>query len=236
MCKSIKYGLLIFCFVVNCIPAHGQALLALLFGNKISNPNLSVGIHVGLEMSNLTNTPGANILPGLALGAYTNIKFSDKWSLSNYFIFKSPRGATSVPLAYQIQPNVPDAEDANLRRKLTDLEISPLPRYNFTPELSFALGPQLAIRLVSKDIYTSTLSDGGKETLVYNLKDDYDRFEIDAAADVQYAFYKGNGIRFNLRFSQGLTNIYNDKVPFDAKSQYIQLGVGIPIATGGSKK
>ncbi|WP_259067743.1 PorT family protein [Mucilaginibacter sp. X4EP1] len=226
---------MIICLTAHCLPAHSQAVLALLFGNKVSNPNLSLGIHVGLEMSNLTNTPGANVLPGLALGAYTNIKFSSKWSLSNYFIFKSPRGAASVPLAYQIQPNVPDAEAANLRRKLTYLEISPLPRYNFTPELSLAAGPQFAIKVVSKDIYKSTLTDGGQETLVYNLKDNYNWLDVDAAADLQYAFYKGNGVRLNLRFSQGLTNIYNDKVPFNAKNQYFQIGVGIPISTGASK-
>jgi hypothetical protein len=218
------------------MPAHSQAMWALLFGKKISNPNLSLGIHVGLEMSNLTNTPGANILPGIALGAYTNLKFSNKWSLSNYFIFKSSRGAASVPLAYQIQPNVPDAENSNLRRKLTYIEISPLPRYNFTPELSFALGPQFAVRVVSKDIYKSSLADGGQETLIYNMKSYYNWLDVDGAADIQYAFYKGNGIRLNLRFSQGLTNIYNDKVPFNAKNQYLQIGVGIPISTGASKK
>ena len=155
--------------------------------------------------------------------------------LSNYFIFKSSRGAASIPLAYQIQPNVVDAADANLRRKLTYIEISPLGRYSLTPGLSVAVGPQFAVRTIAKEIYKTTLPDGGEQTVIYKLRDDYEWLDIDAAADVQYAFNNGNGIRLNLRFSQGLTNIYKDQIPLNAKNQYLQLGVGIPIAIGTSK-
>ncbi len=226
---------MIVCSVGFCLPAHGQALLALLFGKNIHNDNLSLGIHVGIEASNLTNTPGANLLPGLALGAYTNVKLKGKWTLSNYFIFKSPRGASSVPLAYQVQPNVPGAEDANIKRKLTYMEISPLIRYSLTTGLSVAAGPQLSIRTVAKDMYKITLPDDGKETIVYNTRNSTDWIDVDIAEDVQYAFYQGKGIRLNLRFSQGLVNVYKSEIPFSAKNEYFQLGVGIPIAIGSSK-
>lgn len=235
MSMSIKCLLLLLFLTVFSFPVHGQALLALLFGKNIHANNLSLGIHLGLEMSDLTHTPSTNLLPGLAFGAYTNIKLKGKWQLSNYFIFKSSRGAASIPLAYQIQPNVPGAGDAKLRRKLTYMEISPLLRYSVIPELSFAAGPQIGIRTIAKDIYKTTLADGGKENLTYNLRDSYSLFDLDVAADVQYAFYQGKGVRINLRFSQGLTNIYKDNVPFSAKNQYFQLGVGIPIAIGKSK-
>jgi hypothetical protein len=235
MSKSIKYVLLLLCLTASGLPAHGQALLALLFGKNIHADNLSLGIHLGLEMSDLTKTPSTTLLPSLAFGAYTNVKLKGKWQLSNYFIFKSSRGASSIPLAYQIQPNVPGAEDANIRRKLTYMEISPLLRYSVTPELSFAAGPQVGIRTIAKDIYKTTLPDGGKENLTYNLRDSYSLLDLDVAADVQYAFYQGKGVRINLRFSQGLTNIYKDDVPLNAKNQYFQLGVGIPIAIGKSK-
>ncbi|WP_448702865.1 outer membrane beta-barrel protein [Mucilaginibacter sp. AW1-3] len=217
-------------------PVKGQAILAILFGKKIQNDNISLGVHVGLDASNLTNTPGAAPLTGLALGAYTNVRLSQQWTLSNYFIFKSARGAASVPLGYQIQPNVPNAADASLRRRLAYIEISPLIRYNVMPELSFALGPQFSVRSEAKDIYTTDLSDGGHQTVVYDLKDYINWFDIDAAADFQYAFFKGKGVRINFRFSLGLVNVYNDQVPFSAKNQYFQLGVGIPIAVGSKSQ
>ncbi|NCD72369.1 porin family protein [Mucilaginibacter agri] len=235
MHKSKKYLPVLFCLCIYAMPARGQALLALLFGGKIQNDNISLGIHLALEASDLTNTPSSNLRPGLAFGAYTNVRLKGRWTLSNYFIFKSSRGANAIPFAYQLQPNVPGALDADIARKLTYFEISPLMRYNLTPELSLAAGPQIAIRTIAKDIYTQTLPDGGDEKLVYKTNDYYGRFDIDAAADIQYAFYKGNGVRLNFRFSQGFVNVYKSEVPFSAKNQYFQLGVGIPIPVGKKK-
>jgi len=236
MGKQLKYILLLLFLTAHCLPAHSQALLAILFGKNVHNDNLSLGVHVGLETSDLTNTPGSTLLPGLALGAYTNIKLKGNWTLSNYFIFKSSRGAANIPLNYQLLPDVPGATDAKLKRKITAMEISPLMRYSLTPELSIAAGPQLAIRTVSKDIYSISLPNDGKETINYSTRDYTNWIDVDGALDVQYAFYQGKGIRLNLRFSQGFVNVYNSKVPFNAKNQYFQLGVGIPIAIGSSKK
>ena len=236
MGKQIKYILLLLCLTVYCAPVHGQALLAILFGKNIHNDNLSLGVHVGLETSDLTNTPGSALLPGLALGAYTNVKLKGNWTLSNYFIFKSSRGAASVPLNYQLLQDVPNATDAKLKRKITAMEISPLIRYSLTPEFSVAAGPQLAVRTVSKDIYQISLPNDGRETITYGTRDYTNWIDVDGAIDVQYAFYEGKGVRLNLRFSQGFVNAYKSSVPFNARNQYFQLGVGIPIAIGGSKK
>lgn len=235
MKKTLRNIVAILCLNAFVLPVHAQAMWALLFGKKIHNDKLSLGVHLALAASDLTKTE-SNLLPGISFGAYTNLKFSNKLTLSNYFIFKSSRGANDVPLAYQIQPNVPGAENATIRRKLTYIEISPLMRYNLTPELSLAAGPQLAARTVAKDIYRQTLGDGGKEILIYKIKDNINWFDFSAAADIQYAFYKGKGIRLNFRFSQGFTNVYKDPIPFQAKNQYFQLGVGIPIATGSDKQ
>ena len=236
MGKQVKYILLVLFLTAHCLPAHSQALLAILFGKNIKNDNLSLGVHVGIETSDLTNTPGSTLLPGLALGAYTNVKLKGNWTLSNYFIFKSSRGATNIPLGNQLIADVPGATDAKLKRKITAMEISPLIRYNVTPELSFAAGPQLALRTVSKDIYSISLPNDGKENITYGTRDYTNWIDVDGALDVQYAFYKGKGVRLNLRFSQGFVNVYDSKVPLDAKNQYFQLGVGIPIAIGSSKK
>ncbi len=236
MGKQVKYILLVLFLTAHCLPAHSQALLAILFGKNIKNDNLSLGVHVGIETSDLTNTPGSTLLPGLALGAYTNVKLKGNWTLSNYFNFKSSRGATNIPLDNQLIADVPGATDAKLKRKITAMEISPLIRYNVTPELSFAAGPQLALRTVSKDIYSISLPNDGKENITYGTRDYTNWIDVDGALDVQYAFYKGKGVRLNLRFSQGFVNVYDSKVPLDAKNQYFQLGVGIPIAIGSSKK
>jgi len=236
MGKQVKCILLLFFITAHCLPAHSQALLAILFGKNIHNDNLSLGVHVGIETSDLTNTPGSTLLPGLAIGAYTNVKLKGNWTLSNYFIFKSSRGAANIPLDNQLIADVPGATDAKLKRKITAFELSPLMRYNVTPELSFAAGPQLAVRTISKDVYDISLPNDGKETITYGTRGYTDWIDVDGALDVQYAFYEGKGVRLNLRFSQGFVNVYDSKVPLNAKNQYFQLGVGIPIAIGSSKK
>ncbi|WP_443939009.1 outer membrane beta-barrel protein [Pedobacter sp. MW01-1-1] len=229
----IKKILLIFILIPISFAARSQALLAILFGNKLpANDNLTLGVYFGPQFTNLTNTDGSDTRTSLAFGAYTNIKMSEKWTLSNYMIFKSPRGAVAVPLAYQLQANVPDADKADIKRKITFFELSPLMRHNLSPSFSVAAGPQISFRTLAKDIYRITLPDGGKEEITYKTRDKYRLLDVAVAADFQYAFDKGKGLRLNFRYSYGLTNIYQKDVPMHAKNQYLQVGLGIPIAIG----
>jgi hypothetical protein len=209
---------------------HGQALIALVFGGKVQNDKLTLGIYLAGQASSLTNTPGEKSLVGLAIGAYTNVKLSDKWAFCNYMAFKSPQGAKNIGLDHQIVPNAqfPDSL-ALIKRQFSYFELVPLMRYNITPSWGIAAGPRLAYRLTGNDYYLSTQSDGSKVTVQYPLKDVATHFDAGAAGDLQYSLGSGFGLKFNLRYTYDFVNVYKSDVPISAHNRYFSLGVGIPL-------
>ncbi|MCV9927959.1 PorT family protein [Flavobacterium sp. LS1R49] len=210
-----------------------QAMIALLFGKKITNDKLSIGLYFAEQASHLTNTDDDKASLGLAIGAYVDVKLSPKWNFCNYMTFKAPKGGTDIPLEYQVVPDANYAEGSTIKRKLVYFEIVPLFRYNITPSFGIGAGPQVGVRTVSKDFYKTTLDDGSKASVVYKTKDYFSLLDAGVSGDIQYVLRQGKGIRFNLRFTSGLTNIYRSSVPLKAFNQYWHLGVGIPIGGGG---
>jgi hypothetical protein len=210
--------------------AHGQAMWALIFGGKIQNDKLQLGIYLAAQASDLTNTPGEKDMIGLAIGAYTNVKLSDKWSFCNYMAFKSPQGARNIGLQNQIVPNAKFQDSSALiKRKFSYFELLPLMRYNLSPSWGIAAGPRLAYRITGNDFYLSTQSDGAKVTVQYPLKDEVNRFDAGVAADLQYSLKHGFGMKFNLRYTYDFVDIYKSDVPISAHNRYFSLGVGIPL-------
>jgi hypothetical protein len=210
--------------------AHGQAIIALIFGGKMQTDKVTIGIYLAEQASGLTNTDGSKNLVGLAIGAYTNVKLSPKWAFCNYFAFKSPQGAKNVGLQYQIIPDAqfPDSS-ALIKRKFIYFELVPLMRYNITPSWGVALGPRLAYRLTGTDLYESTQSDDSKLTVEYRLKDVTTRFDAGVVGDLQYSLSHGTGLKFNLRYAYNFLNVYKSTVPISAHNRYYSLGVGIPL-------
>ncbi|MFL9837016.1 outer membrane beta-barrel protein [Flavobacterium sp. ST-75] len=216
--------------------ASGQAVIALFFGDKISNDKVSVGLYFAGQSSYITNTNNSKNANGLAIGAYTDIKLKGNWMISNFMSFKSPKGLKEIPLNYEIIPNGIYSPNATIHRKLVYFEIVPLLRYKFTPSFSVALGPQFGVRIGAKDFYIDERDDGSTETVEYKTKDYLHRFDAGFAADIQYVLKEGNGIHLNLRFCSGLTNIYKSNVPFTGVNQYFHFGVGIPITGNNETK
>ena len=82
-----------------CAAAHtasAQALIALMFGGKIKNDNIKLGIYLGASGSWITHGEGQQPKIGLAIGAYTSFKLKSKLDLCMYIIMKSPKGARQL--------------------------------------------------------------------------------------------------------------------------------------------
>ncbi len=218
--------------LIFCSRGYSQVLIALVFGDKLNNDKIEMGIQLaaqGFQFTGIDDRPDI----GFSFGAYLDVKMSERCIISNYFMFKSPKGGKRIPEAYWIDPSdgtLPD--DASARRHLSYLELTPMFRYLFNQSWSVAIGPQLAVNTKATDIYQKK-DDDGTYTYRAHVRDHITLMDAGISLDLQWRLMKGKGLRINARFAQGLVNVFkNDELP-NAKNQTYLIGVGIPI--GGHK-
>ena len=76
--------------------ANSQALIILLFGDKLSTPTFQMGINADLSISTLAGAEKADPRLSWAFGALFEYKFSEKWFLGFDLTLKTPAGATNI--------------------------------------------------------------------------------------------------------------------------------------------
>ena len=77
--------------------AHSQALLILLFGDKLSTENFQMGINFSIALPNINGIDGTSINTGWAFGMFGEIKINETWSLQPELTLKTPGGAKDLP-------------------------------------------------------------------------------------------------------------------------------------------
>jgi|GEM_PF-1731951 hypothetical protein len=209
--------------------AQAQAMILLLFGNKVSNPNLEMGLQLALHESFLTGTKG---IPrsSLGIGTYLDYRFKpdSKWLLSAYLTFKAPKGMSSMDVTEGYYDALDTFSNASILRKITYFSITPMARYQVNRSFSIAMGPEVGFRTFSKDVYRGKNDNGNIEYTV-KTKDHLSRVDAGVALDFQYRLMKGRGLRLNARYVQSFTNVYKSSEPQKAMNCLIHLGVGIRL-------
>lgn len=87
----IRYTLIGLLLLMGCQVVHGQALIALLFGKKITNDRLKLGIVLGASSSWIDHASGQQPRYGFAIGAYTTYDINTHWQFAMDIIMKSPK-------------------------------------------------------------------------------------------------------------------------------------------------
>ncbi len=223
-------------FIVLLVPVAGnaQALIALILGKKIETDRLKLGLFMAEQTAFILESGSYNPRIGFAIGAYTDIKLdkNGKWSLQNYLVFKSPKGATRLDVSKNALTDNTEILDSSkyLRRDITYFSILPIVRYHFTPSWSLGLGPFVGFRMSSNDTYTIDGMQKG-ESLSYKMKikDQTNIVDAGLALDVQYVFYKGKGVQINFQYQQSFTNVYKKSSGLKGENMVFQIGAGIPI-------
>lgn len=215
---------------------QGQALIALLFGKKIVNDRLSMGLELGLQESTISNISGWRPRSSFAIGAYTDIlvgKKPGRWSASIYMLFKSSKGIDHIGLDEAVTPVPAGATDElHVNRKFTYFEILPFMRYELKKAFYLGLGPDLAIRTIAKEEFEGREN---RNTLLYsaNASDYFNPFDLGVAVSLQYRLRQGKGMKLSMHYAQGLLNIYRGGEQKGVNCE-LHLGIGIPIGPGGA--
>lgn len=228
MKKSFTKLLLLLFLLFPAMKAEGQALIALLFGKKITNNKLHLGIYLGASSSWLTNAEGQMPRFGFAIGAYTTYDLSKKWQLVADVVMKSSKGAKNLRYSNSfVVPDIQNFEGQEFDRRFTYLSFAPLIRYNFTPSFGVAAGPYVAGRIKAKDVYYLD-TENGKSTYTYNARSNTHLADAGGVLDLQYVLMKGKGISLNAQVNIGFINSYKN-ADTHAVNRQILVGVGIPI-------
>jgi hypothetical protein len=223
-----KLILLMLLFAIS-ISGQSQALIALLFGSKISTPKLVMGVQLGGNLSFQSNSNYESPLPNFAFGAFVNYKFSPKWHLNTFLTLKSNRGVNGLDTSYAIfKPLDTTLTSAKLQRKFTYIDINPEFQFLLSKSFAIGVGPVISILTGAKDYYNGTSGDADV-TAQYNIYKKLNLFDVGVSIDLQYTFNKGEGLSINLKYIQGFLNPYKNGVNPSAMTSFLNLGLGIPI-------
>ncbi len=216
------------------VTANSQALIALVFGKKLETDRLKLGLFIGEQGSMITGANTTAFRPNLsfAVGAYTDIKIgkTDKWLLQNYLVFKSPKGASGLDVDSEALTTDPQilANMDMIERDITYFQITPVMRYCFNRTWSLGAGPYMGFKMAGNDIYSAE-EDDGNLSYKMKMKEKFTTVDFGFAFDVQCRLMKGNGLQLNLRYEQGVVNIYRSDTGLKGRSMAFHIGLGIPI-------
>ncbi|WP_159024137.1 porin family protein [Formosa sp. L2A11] len=109
-------------------------------------------------------------------------------------------------IAPEIQFSAEGAKEESLR--LSYLNLPVFAKYAVTERLSVGLGPQLGLK-------------------VHEFEDGFNNLVFSGIAGVEYIFL--DDFYVDVRYSYGITNVYDDDQILEAKNSNIQVGLGIKI-------
>jgi hypothetical protein len=230
-----KLTLVIACIILTVKIASAQALLIILFGDKLSTEKFQMGINADVSYTNLNGYDGTKYRWDWAFGAFGEIRLNDHWSLQPEITVKTPAGAKEIP---GLNPGNPILDSlfngVSVTRKMNYLTLPIYVKYK-TGKFGFALGPQIGYLTGATDYYEGSTIVGDQFTLQKGVTGLHNRWDAGATVLLDFIFKpqkKMRSMRLGLKYYIGLTDIVKDN-PGDAVTNSIfLLSLGIPV--GGS--
>ncbi|MCL2168364.1 MAG: hypothetical protein FWH59_04480, partial [Lentimicrobiaceae bacterium] len=86
-----------------------------------------------------------------------------------------------------------------------------------------------------KDTYSAKM-DKGELSHKMKITKKINPVDFGIAVDLQYRFLKGRGLQLNLRYEQGLINVYRKSTEMKGLNMACHLGIGIPMSSEKKKE
>jgi len=225
--------LILFFSTVFSFKANSQILIGILFGDKLNTDYVQMGFAVGDNLTTLTNVEG-DYAHNIALGLDLRIFPKNKLSLHTGIFFSSPASTKGMQLGLTGDPYLDTVLlETDVRLKLSYLSLPIYAKYNIGKSFSIEAGTNIAYMRKAKLEHSYSNSD---QSLDYteNIRDEFNRIDVQAGIGIGYAFKQGEGTRINIRYIHGLLDILdNDARKQDANkstyNQVFQFLVEIPI-------
>jgi hypothetical protein len=234
MKKIILSGVLL--LVMN--SCFSQVLISLVFGDKLNSGNIEFGLDGGWSGSGLRGVEGADMLSGLNLGFYFDIKTkSPHWMVSTGVIVKGPMGANGLPVYTLNNPDLDAAfKGGSVTTKLGYFYVPVAMKYTFSNRIFLKGGIQMGLINSAKDVFVNSIAED--DDLTYTLKRNEDFAWLDGGivGGIGYRLMKGYGMNLTISYYYGLIDIEASDTGPNLYNRALYVNVGIPIGKGKAQK
>ncbi len=221
--------------------ASGQAILIILFGDKLSTEKFQLGINADLTWSNLSGISDTKSRMSWSAGAYGEIKLGNHWRLQPELTIKTPAGAKNLTAGAPGNPFVPVGDslvDAALATgtitRSTQYITVPLTLKYVVGPLGFGAGAQIGFLTSGSDELQSDVLQGQlrlKEsvTSTLNTVDAGLVFSLDFALAPQKQM---RSMRINVKYYLGLLDTVKNNSGDAVRNSILFVGLDIPVGGG----
>ncbi len=225
---------LLLVFTINST-ANGQALLILLFGDKLSTETFQMGINASVSASDIAGLPNAKFRYSWAFGAFGEIRFSDNWFLQFNLTVKTPGGAKNVQ---PFEPIIPEIDtlitDITIARSFNYLTLPVYIKYRLG-SFKLGVGAQIGYLTSAGDIYEGYTYLGDDLSMERDITNKINTWDAGITGIIDYYFQpdkKMRSLRLSLTYYYGLTDILKDNPDDPWTNSLFLLSIAIPV--GGS--
>jgi len=206
-------GLLLLLLAGSAEAARSQALLIILFGDKLSTEKFQMGINADLTFSSVTGLSDASTRMSFAFGAYGEVNLGTHWRLQPELTVKTPAGASNItpgtagnPLEPTGDPPIDNAiANGTVTRSANYLALPVMLLYVAGP-IGVGLGGQVGYITSASDELISDV-DAGALRLKQSVKDTLNTWDAGLVTSLDFSFRpkdKMRSLRLNAKFYYGL--------------------------------
>ncbi len=213
-------------------PASSQVLLVLLFGDRLSNESMQVGIKLDRAFTSLTDLEEAEVRSGWAFGVFAEVRLNDSWSLQPELTLTTPGGAQRFVGDPPPDDDLDDLfSEVSVTRRLSYSNLS-LPARVRVGRFAIGAGPQLSYLRKADDIYAGLVGEEDQFTLESVVKDSLNSWDFGIATKIEFLLKPERGMqsaRIHVAPTFGLTDIVKDDLGRAVSNWGISIGIGIPV-------
>ncbi|MBC8489175.1 MAG: PorT family protein [Bacteroidetes bacterium] len=224
-----KY-LLIIAFLFVGISSQSQVLISLILGDKLNSEGLEFGLEGGFNWSNVSGLEAKKSLSTFNLGFYFDIRLKNQWYLYTGVLVKSKLGVDKLS-ANDLDFLQTDVykEEGDYSQVMNYFLVPAMAKYKFKNNMYVEAGPQFGLMYKAWVEFNSDV-DGKKIRIREDNEDMINRLDAGILAGLGYAFLKGTGITFGIKYYYGFVDVYKDKSGTNNSSFFLKMN--IPIGAG----
>jgi len=222
--------------------AQGQALLVLLFGDKLSTEKFQLGINGDIGWTGQTNLLDSSTRFSWAFGAYGEVKLGERWRLQPELTLKTPAGAEGLFAGEAGNPFAPTGNEdidevidtGRVTRSLNYISIPVFAKYLLGP-LGIGGGGYVAFLTGATDELSSDV-DQGRVRLSESSKGYLNTVDAGLIFSLDYSLKpqaEMRSMKINAKLYYGLTDTVKDNPGESVKNWMLFLGLDVPV--GGKK-
>jgi hypothetical protein len=235
MKKTAKRIIALSFLILTVSPAQSQVLMALIFGDKLNNGNLTFGVCLGQNWSMLGDYNGSKAKPGFAAGLHFAWKVNPKFYLQGEAMASYQCGGDHLPKSSLGNPSIDSIyADATVSRKINYVGLIATPRYHFYKSIFVEGG--VVINLRTNKVYEEYTVESGDVTQTHNekLSEGVSRFDAGAIGGVGCVLKNGEGLKFGVRYYYGLVDVFQNDAGMNNNTNFSVFGA-IPVGRNKAK-